>query len=104
MVFIVALYVPSIKPQLFADNLKGSSVCPNALFGAAGFTVQYAKSVGQNVSPGKCVLLGTAKAVRKSMKLWDFAGDGRPWTVELDVRDLGGHLDFTRRATAGNSL
>ena len=27
--------------------------------------------------------------------------DGRPWSVELDVRDLGGHLDFTRRARAG---
>ena len=35
------------------------------------------------------------------MKLWDVSGDGRPWSVELDVRDLGGHLDFTRRARAG---
>ena len=25
----------------------------------------------------------------------------RPWKVQLDVRDLGGHLDFTRRARAG---
>ena len=23
------------------------------------------------------------------------------WKVELDIRDLGGHLDFTRRARAG---
>ena len=29
------------------------------------------------------------------------SGDGRPWSVELDVRDLGGHLEFTRRAWAG---
>ena len=35
------------------------------------------------------------------MKLWDVSGDGRPWSVELDVCDLGGHLDFTRRAGAG---
>ena len=28
------------------------------------------------------------------MNLSDVSGDGRPWTVELDVRDLGGHLDF----------
>ena len=86
---------------MYAENLKCSSVCPNALFGAARFTVQYVRSVGQVVPPGKCVLLSTSKAVRKSMKLWDMSGDGQPWKVELDVRDLGGHLDFTRRARAG---
>ena len=32
------------------------------------------------------------------MKLWDISGDGKVWKVQLDVRDLGGHLDFTRRA------
>ena len=62
MVFIVALYVPwcrrleampSIKPQLYADNLKCSSLCPDAVFGAARFTVQYVRSVGWDVSPGK---------------------------------------------------
>ena len=47
------------------------------------------------------VLLGTSEAVRKSMKLSDVSGDARPWSVELDVRDLGGHLDFTRLAGAG---
>ena len=30
------------------------------------------------------------------MKLWDFSGGGSFWKVQLDVRDLGGHLDFTR--------
>ena len=35
------------------------------------------------------------------MKAWNVSGNGKPWTVELDVRDLGGHLDFTRRAGAG---
>ena len=35
------------------------------------------------------------------MKLWDVSGDARLWTVELDVRDLGDHLDFTRRAGVG---
>ena len=34
------------------------------------------------------------------MKVWDMSRDGRPWTVELDVRDLGGRLDFNRRARA----
>ena len=44
------------------------------------------------------MLLSTSKAVRKAMKLWDVSGDGGFWKVQLDVRDLGGHLDFTFRA------
>ena len=44
---------------------------------------------------GKCVLLSTSKTVRRAMKLWDISGDGSFWKVQLDVRDLGGHLDFT---------
>ena len=62
--FIVALYVPwcrrleampGIKPQLYADNLNCSAECPRDLFGAAWFTAKYVRSVGQDVSPGKCV-------------------------------------------------
>ena len=48
-----------------------------------------------------CVLLSTSKAVRRAMKLWDISGEGGFWKVQLDVRDLGGHLDFTYRARAG---
>ena len=82
MVFIVALYVPwcrrleslpDIKPQLYADNLKCSAARPRALFESAYFTAKYVRSVGHDVSPGK-------------------------WKVQLDVRDFGGHLDFTWRA------
>ena len=65
------------------------------------FTAQYVRSVGQDVSPGKCVLLSTSKAVRRAMKLWGISGDGGFWKVQLDVRDLVGHLDFTYRARAG---
>ena len=110
MVFIVALYVtwcrhldslPDVKPQLHADNLKCSTERPRALFGSAWFTAQYVRSVGQDASPGKGVLLSTSKSVRKAMKLWDISGDGGFWKVQLDVRDLGGHLDFTFRARAG---
>ena len=75
--------------------------CCVSLFGAARFTAQYVRSIDQEVSLGKCVLLSTSKAVRKAVKLWDISGDGKPWKVELDVRDLGGHLDFARRARAG---
>ena len=110
MVFIVALYVPwcrhleslpDVKPQLYADNLKCSAARPRALFESAHFTAQYVRSVGQDVSPGKCVLLSTSRAVRRAMKLWDISGDGGFWKFQLDVRDLGGHLDFTYRARAG---
>ena len=45
---------------------------------------------------GSVSLLSTSRAVRKSIELWDVSGDGEAWTVELDDRDLGGHLDFTR--------
>ena len=109
-VFVVALYVPwcrhleslpDVKPQLYADNLKCSAERPGALFDSARFTVRYVRSVCQDVSPGKCVLLSTSKSVRKAMKLWDVSGDGGFWMVQLDVRDLGGHLDFTLRARAG---
>ena len=110
LIFIVALCVPwcrhldsfpDIKPQLYADNLKCSANHPRALFGSARFTARCVRSVGQDVSPGKCVLLSTSKLVRRAMKLWDISGDGVFWNVQLDVRDLGGHLDFTLRARAG---
>ena len=70
-------------------------------FESANFTAKYVRSVGQDVSPSKCGLLGTSKSVRKAMKLWDISGDGGFWKVQLDVRDLGGHLDFSFRARAG---
>ena len=110
MVYIVALFVPwcrhleslpYVKPQLYADNLKCSAARPRALFESAHFTAKYVRLVGQDVSPGKCILLSTSKAVRRAMKLWDISGDGVFWKVQLDVRDLGGHLDFTYRARAG---
>ena len=33
--------------------------------------------------------------------MWDISGEGGFWKVQLDVMDLGGHLDFTLRARAG---
>ena len=93
--------MPDVKPQLYADNLKCSAERPGAFFDAARFTSRYVRAVGQDVSPGKCVLLSTSKSVRRAMKLWDISGDGKFWKVQLDIRDLGGHLDFTRRARAG---
>ena len=57
-------------------NLKCSAERPRALFESARFTAQYVRSVGHDMSPGKCVLLSTSKLVRKAMKLWDISGDG----------------------------
>ena len=74
------------------------------MFGAARFTVQYVRAVGQDVSPGKCVLLHTSKAVKRSMKYWDVSGDGRSCFVQLDVRDLGGHSRLYETCQDGYSL
>ena len=35
------------------------------------------------------------------MKLSDISGNSVFWKVQLDVRDLGGHFDFTFRGPAG---
>ena len=40
--------------------------------------------------------------MRRALRLWDISGDGVFWKVQLDIRDLGGHLDFTYRARAGS--
>ena len=37
-------------------------------------------------------------AVRKDMRTWLISDKGEHWSVKLDVRDLGGHLDTTCRA------
>ena len=34
------------------------------------------------------------------MKNWMISGEGEKWSVQLDVRDLGGHLDSTKRQRA----
>ena len=44
-----------------------------------------------------CVLLCTSKAVRGEMRGWVLSAEGDKWTVKLDVRDSGGHLDTTSR-------
>ena len=106
MMFIVTLYFPwcrylgaqcGVSPQLYADNLKCVSRDPGLLFRAAKFTTGYVRLVGQEPAPCKCVLLSTSRAVRGEMPGWVLADEGDKWTVKLDVRDLGGHLDTTGR-------
>ena len=64
---------------------------------AARFTTGYVRLVGQEHAPSKCVLLSTSKAIRAEMRGWVLSDEGHRWTVKLDVRDLGGHLDTTLR-------
>ena len=61
----------------------------------------YIRLVGQEAAPSKCVLLSPSARTRTRMKTWDISGAGDCWTVRLDVRDLGGHLDSTYRGRAG---
>ena len=106
MMFIVALYLPwcrylaarvGVQPQLYSDNLMCLPRDPDLLLSAARFTTRYVRLVGQEPAPSKCVLLSTFREVRKDMKDWVLSQDGDRWTVRIDVRDLGGHLDTTLR-------
>ena len=104
MMFVVALYLPrcrclgaqaGVQPQLYADNLKCVSRDPEVLLSAARFTTGYVRLVGEEPAPSKCVLMSTSRAVRGDMLGWIVSDEGHRWSVKLDVRDLGGHLDTT---------
>ena len=69
------------------------------LLSAARFTTRYVRLVGQELAPGKCVLLSTSREVRKDVKEWVLSQDSDRWSVKFDVRDLGGHLDTTFRGS-----
>ena len=64
---------------------------------AARFTTGYVRLVGQEPAPSKCVFLSTSRVMRREMRDWIVSEEGDRWTVKLDVRDLGGHLDTTFR-------
>ena len=107
MMFPVALYLPwckymgelpDVSPQLYGDNLKWVSSRPEQLLRAAQFTSAYVRLVGQEPASSKCILMSTSAAVRRDMKAWVISDRGEHWSVKLDVRDLGGHLDTTYRA------
>ena len=70
---------------------------PDLFLRAVRFTTDYVRLVGQEPAPSKCVLLSTFKAVRSEMRGWVLSDEGDRWTVKLDVRDLGRHLDTTLR-------
>ena len=82
---------------MYADNLKCVSTDPAALLRAARFTVRL---VGQELATRKCVLLSTSRIVRSDMRDWVVTDEGDRWSVKLDVRDLGFHLDSTFRGWA----
>ena len=82
-----------VQPQLYADNLKCVSRDPEVLLSAARFTTGNVRLVGQEPAPSKCVLMSTSRTVRSGMRGWVVSDEGHQWSVKLDVRDLGGHLD-----------
>ena len=86
-----------VKPQLYADNLKCISNDDNDLLEAARFTNTYIRLVGQAPAPSKCILLSTSATVRGLMKEWVLSEAGDKWSIKLDTRDLGGHLDTSHR-------
>ena len=64
---------------------------------AARFTNTYIRLVGQAPAPSKCILLSTSAVVRGLMKEWVLSEAGDKWSVKLNTRDLGEHLDTTHR-------
>ena len=104
MMFIVALCLPwcrylaaqaGVQPELYADNLKCVSLDSGVLLRAARFTTGYVRLVGQEPAPSKCVLMSTSRVVGGDMRGWVVSDEGHRWTVKLDVRDLGVHLETT---------
>ena len=67
------------------------------LLEAARFTNTFFRLVGQAPAPSKCILLSTSAEVRGLMKDWVLSETGDKWSVKLETRDLGGHLDTSRR-------
>ena len=57
----------------------------------------FVRLVGQELAPSECVLVSTSWAVRSDKRRWVVTDEGDRWSVKLDVRDLGGHLDSTFR-------
>ena len=41
--------------------------------------------------------MSTSGAVRRDIRGWILSHEGDKWTVKVDVRNLGGHLDTTFR-------
>ena len=53
-----------VTPQLYADNLKCTSVDEESLLRAAMFTDEHIRAVEQEASSSKCILLCTTKLFR----------------------------------------
>ena len=53
--------------------------------------------VRQESAPKKCVTTNTPRLAKKDMQEWILSQKEDSWSVKIDVRDLGGHLDTTLR-------
>ncbi len=87
------------RPQLYADNLKVSRTNgPLCVRAAARASARFVSDIGQLVAPSKSFFSSTCPRTRRRMKNWTVQRSA--WGVLLDFRDLGGHLDLTRRRVA----
>ena len=57
--------------------------------------------VGHTAAPTECVLLGTCVDIRRKMKSWVISSEDDDRKVELDIRDICGHLDTTLQGRPG---
>ena len=79
-------------------TLSVSAAGLSSCFGQLSLPLHMLGRLGRSLLTSKCVLMSTSAAVRRDMKAWVISGEGEHWSVKLDVRDLGGHLDTTYRA------
>ena len=92
---------------MYADNPKCVSGSPAAVLFAAGFTSMYVRFVGQEAAPRRFVFFLVHLIRLGKKKCWAVFDAGEKWSVGLDVRDLGRHLDSTfsaRAATLGHRI
>ena len=112
MVFIAASLPPwckcleivgGVKLQLYADNIMCVSINSDALLNAARISDQYIHRLDKLLLPPRVSVLVRGVDNRRMMKSWVISGEDDHWKVELDVRNLGGHLDSTPLGRAGTN-
>ncbi|CAE7244768.1 unnamed protein product [Symbiodinium sp. CCMP2592] len=88
----MAASVPDCVALTFVDNWETTSSCPMSILRAAAAQEDFARAWDLEVDSGKTVFWSTEAADRKVLR-------SNRCSVALDFRDLGGHLQVSRRHT-----